>query len=80
MALRHRPDAVPATIKMQDPLLQGKPNDDHLTNKQILARNPQTYVFFSVAYWAFQQTGHSWAEGWGAHWPRTGGIGPGYPP
>lgn len=61
------------TWTQQRTMLDGKPtaipNGYDMTYEQLIRRNPETYVFFSVGYWYFQQT--QWSinanERWSFH-------------
>lgn len=59
------PDFVPPTVQLHDPDIVGLPNYEHWTNAILVARNPETYVFFSTGYWAFQEADLQFTDGYG---------------
>lgn len=43
------------------------------TNAERIRRNPETYLFFSVGYWYFQQT--KWSQNTNQRWSFHNGAG-----
>lgn len=59
------PSIVPPTVKINDPELVSNDNLPHWNHRDLIGRNPETYVLFSVAYWATQHTNLDWTSGYG---------------